>query len=150
MRALLSKKCEANKPAPGGRPTTINKTQDLNDSGIICELEAAKLVALRHELDEERLKCASLFQEVESQKREISDLTLKLEQAVRGRPSSGDLSSETVLFMVEKQLEGMSIVNSTKLQALLANTVKCESLESISREASEGEQKLVRLYESLS
>ena len=124
------------------QPTTLKtlRATSLNDSKIICELESSKLEELKRELEEEKRKCATLYLEVENQKREISDLNIKLEQAVRGRPSSGDLNSETVLFMVGKQLEGMSLVNTDKLQAILANITTCENLESVSREATEGEQ----------
>ena len=133
------------------QPTTLNpiRATSLNDSGIICELEPSKLEDLKWELEEEKQKCATLHLEIENQKREISDLNIKLEQAVRGRPSSGDLNSETVLFMVGKQLEEMSLVNTDKLHAILANITTCENLESVSREATEGEQKLVELYQSL-
>lgn len=95
------------------------------------------------------MKCSSLFQEVQSLRKEIDDLNHKLELAVRGRPSSGDLSSEAVLFMVEKQMQGMTLFDTAKLQALLANTLTLENLDSINMEAAEGEKKLMELYESL-
>jgi len=86
---------------------------------------------------------------VQSLRKEIDDLNHKLELAVRGRPSSGDLSSESVLFMVEKQMQGMTLVDTAKLQALLANALTLENLESINMEATEGEKKLMELYESI-
>ena len=149
MKALLNKKTVPDNQNPGGRPSQASRTQAMNDSGIQCEAEALKTDELTRELEEEKMKCSSLFQEVQSLRKEIDDLNHKLELAVRGRPSSGDLSSEAVLFMVEKQMQGMTLFDTAKLQALLANTLTLENLDSINMEAAEGEKKLMELYESL-
>ena len=156
MKALLAKRAGTPIVVNKRRPPANTHTITLDDSGVDLVQDVHNTSTKFKELEEEKLKTASLLQEVESQRREIKgmqkeidDLTLKLEHAVRGRPSSGDLSSGTVLDLIGKELEGCSIVSTDKLNTLLANICTCENIESLKKEAADAEAKLLDLYGTL-
>ena len=127
-----------------------NSESILDDSGVSLSGEtSSEVVKLKEELREEQRKVANLEARETSLKQEVVDLRIKLENAIRGKPSSGDLSSSTVLDMLERQLEGMSIVNSAKLERLIGHKCLCEDIEALGKEAEDGENRLVELFSDI-
>ena len=136
--------------AAGLTARSQNSEPILNDSGISLSGETSTEVdKLKEELREERRKVTNLEAREMTLKQEVVDLRSKLENAIRGRPSSGDLSSATVLDMLERQLEGMSIVNSVKLENLIGHKCLCEDIEALGKEAEDGDIRLVELVSDI-
>ena len=127
-----------------------NSESILDDSGVSLSGEtSSEVVKLKEELREEQRKVANLEARETSLKQEVVDLRIKLENAIRGKPSSGDLSLSMVLDMLERQLEGMSIVNSAKLERLIGHKCLCEDIEALGKEAEDGENRLVELFSDI-
>ena len=132
------------------RSSTATPEPLLNDSGLSTSSNySSEVESLKQELLLEKQSKKDLEASIVSRDLEIEDLRIKLEHAVRGRPSSGDLSSSSVLELLKQELKGCSIVNAAKLQSLLSNSCLCEDVESLTKEAAAGEKSIVDLYNSI-
>ena len=79
---------------------------------------------------------------------EVHDLTKQLNNALNGCPCTSDLSSESVILLLEQLLVEKSIVSDTHYQ-LFVEWAQGASLECIGHEASLWEAALVGLFGSV-
>ena len=145
----------------------------LNDSGIGTSEGASEdeITMLRRMLATEREKNSQLVNEKtkmsESHKREIElaikdkaemsehyskeieSLNRQVNAALRGTCSSGDMSSEGVLLLLEQKLSGFKLIKNADYERhvkwLESRRLK-EGIESIEREAERGETEILEIF----